>query len=202
MCARYEISGDLDDAVIAEMIRALQRSAPPQMKIKGEAFPGDMVPVVARNTARRLRAFPMSWGYQLNAGRLVINARSESAESKPLFREGFASHRCMIPGCWYFEWDHQGNSGVKYAIHPSGRSVYMAGIYRLEAGQPHFSILTRAPGPEVARIHDRMPVLLPASAVEAWLNPEHSPQELLRQAVTEVTLKPVRGEVQQLRLEL
>ena len=64
--------------------------------------------------------------------------------------------------------------------------MYMAGLYRLEAGRAVFTILTREPAPQIAFIHHRMPVILPIDAAKAWLNLQTPAEEVLTQAEQDV----------------
>ena len=132
-------------------------------------------------------AFAMSWGYSLPDGKRIINARSESAEEKPMFRDGMAQRRCAVPATNYFEWERAGKQKTKYAIRPAGNGlIYMAGIYRVENGRPVFTILTRDPAESISFIHNRMPVLLPSDMVPDWINPKYSAGDLLQNAILDV----------------
>ena len=53
-------------------------------------------------------------------------------------------------------------------------------------GLPVFVILTRAPGEEIRFIHDRMPLILPEQYVGEWIKPETRPEELVKEAQTEM----------------
>lgn len=101
-------------------------------------------------------------------------------------------HRCIVPASWYFEWEHQTApdgkkmTGQKYAIRPKGSDLtWLCGLYRLENGFPHFVILTREPGKEIAFIHDRMPLMMPKEAVGDWINPRYRASEILPHTLTE-----------------
>lgn len=168
----------------------------------GEVFPENVVPVLAPNRAGEQSVFPMQWGFVLPASGggkrppRMINARSETAGLKPLFRESWAQRRCVIPATAYFEWEHRPDSagrpraGRKYRIRPKdGSRAYLAGLYRMEAGLPSFVVLTRAPAEDLSWMHDRMPVLLPEAAIGAWLSRTENPEEILRAAVTETEWK-------------
>lgn len=65
-----------------------------------------------------------------------------------------------------------------------GPLMYMAGLYRLEAGEPlaAFTILTQKADERIAHIHDRMPVLLPAPWAGEWLSQTADAQQLLDRA--------------------
>ena len=156
----------------------------------GEARPTDVVPVLATDRRGERRCFPMRWGFRLEGAKptLLINARAETAAQKPSFREAWAAHRCAVPASGYYEWLHNGkerSGGIKYAVSdPSNSIIWLCGLYRIENGLPVFVILTREPGAELARIHDRMPLILPAEAVPQWVDPSIRPEGLLSLART------------------
>ena len=155
----------------------------------GEIYPSNIVPVIAPNRSGERAVFPMKWGY---TGRsLLVNARAETAAQKPTFREDWARHRCIVPASWYYEWQHlptengKRTTSVRYAIQPKDAKVtWLCGLYRIENGLPCFVILTREPSPDVSRIHDRMPLILPRGSIRDWINPDIDPAEVLPQAVT------------------
>lgn len=184
MCGRYFIEDS--DETMAQIIEALNRRGLTQetgVKLRGEVFPTDTVPVIANSKRLLPMPFAMTWGYTLG-GRRIINARSETARERPLFSEGMASRRLLIPATNYFEWEKRGARKVKHALSlRQGRMLYMAGLYRMEAGKPVFTILTRDSAPDIAYIHPRMPVILPEEAAKDWLNLRYDPQAVLEAAV-------------------
>ena len=126
----------------------------------------------------------------------------ETADQKPTFRECWQRRRCIIPASFYFEWEHltkpdgTKETGDKYAIQPAGATVtWLAGLYRMENGYPFFTILTRPPVGEVGRIHDRMPLILPETAIAGWIDPA-SPADTVKEisaaALTEMVLEKVQ----------
>ena len=154
-------------------------------KTAGEIFPGDRAAVVCRSRSGEIMPFAMEWGFELE-GRRVINARSETAGEKPLFRESMASRRCLIPMSAYFEWESRGKEKIKYRITPQGNGPHcLAGLYRFEEKGPVFTVLTREAAPEIAFIHPRMPVILPYAAREDWLSGAH-PEEICRSSVWKI----------------
>ena len=119
----------------------------------------------------------MEWGYRMEDGRRLINARLETAAQKPTFRDGMRSRRCLMPMSAYYEWERRGNDRVKYRISPKADGLScLAGVYRLEEDGPRFAVLTMEAADELAFIHDRMPVLVPYAAREAWLLRGELPQ--------------------------
>ena len=119
----------------------------------------------------------------------TINARSEDAAIKPMWRTALRNWRCLIPAEGWYEWKQdqvvdRATGEVKpskqpYFIHRKDRHPFcFAGLtsrWTPEAGgNPVLScsILTKAAAPSVADVHDRMPVVLPIQAHAAWLDPE------------------------------
>lgn len=192
MCGRYFIADD-DTAedlrqIIEQVNRRYNGDAP--LKASGEIFPMDTVPVIANSRSMTPTPFAMRWGYTAPDRQPLINARSETAASKIMFKDGMAQRRCLIPASYYFEWEKRGREKIKYAIRPEASgTLYMAGIYRIMAGQPEFTILTRDPAQSIAFIHNRMPVILPIEAQADWLNIRYNGEDILRAAVTDVTYK-------------
>ena len=195
MCGRYFIDGDDLPEELERILEELNRkNTPKNLKTSGEIFPSDVVPVLANSRRQDVQPFAMRWGYSFPGGRPVINARAETAAEKPLVRDGMRQRRCLIPASSYFEWERRDGQKTKYAIHPAGAEMlYLAGIYHLEnhdgAIIPSFAILTRSAAPEIAFIHDRMPVILPPDCARDWLKVENRADEVLRRALQEMELQ-------------
>ena len=157
-----------------------------------DIHPTDLAPVIAPDRNGQPAIFPMQWGY--NARSLLINARVETAAEKPTFREDWIRHRCIISASGYYEWEHlsapdsKSKTGDKYAIHPMHSTMtWLCGLYRIEAGLPHFVVLTREPADNIRFIHDRMPLLLSEDYLSSWLAPTTNPVGLLQHAITDMT---------------
>ena len=141
----------------------------------------------------------MKWGFP---GRtLLMNARTETAPVKSTFKEAWASHRCIIPASWYYEWEHlTGNdgrkqTGAKYLIQPKGSDMtWLCGLYRIENGLPVFMVLTREPSDDIRFIHDRMPLIMPGDYVNDWIKPDVKPEELLDAALTNMVYEKVEND--------
>ena len=212
MCGRYIINPE--DRFFRDLAERINRSpligrfsgkmpADADGAFGGEVVPSAVVPVIAPNRAGERSVFPMQWGFRLPSaggegrGKLIINARSESAGAKPLFRDSWAQRRCIIPATAYYEWEHRmgfdgkPKIGAKYRIAPKqGERTYLAGIYRFEGGLPVFAVLTRAPAADLFWMHDRMPVMLPEQKMDAWLDLKGDPEAVLASALTETAWEP------------
>lgn len=195
MCGRYYIA-DEDAAedlrqIIGEINRRNNIGDRP-VKTAGEIFPTDLAPVLANNKNMRPAAFAMEWGYTLPDGRRIINARSETAHEKGMFKDGLKNRRCLIPASSYFEWETREKEKIRYDIRPVGNgTLYMAGLYRIEGDKAVFTILTREPAESIAFIHNRMPVMLPGDMKNDWLNLRYDASDMMQAAVTEVVHRAV-----------
>ena len=190
MCYRYyiELSPELrpiienarSSSLAGKMVHNLGR---PVIK-EGEVKSTDIAPVIASNAKGKRAAFPMIWGFRqaekenTKRSQPLINIRAETAEVNSAFTECWQRRRCIVPASYYYDWEHlrrpdgSQKAGDKYAIQPSGSTVtWLAGLYRIENGYPFYAILTRQPSGDLAKIHDRMPVILPENAIADWINP-------------------------------
>lgn len=204
MCTRYY----MDDAPkgLAEIIAKAKaskladtflRKLSRPMITNGEVRPTDVVPVIAPNAGKLKTVFPMQWGFKNpQHDSTVFNARVETAATKPTFRDAWKAHRCIVPAAYYFEWQHyktpdgKTKTGDKYAIQPAGTEMtWLCGLYRVDEGLPYFVILTRDPVGELAQIHDRMPMILPDTLVDEWINPDIDPESLAGYALTDMIVE-------------
>lgn len=185
MCGRYYIDDSLEG--FEALLEALNRD---EVKT-GEIRPTDVAPVIANSRALRKRPFLMRWGFGggQKDRRPVINARSETALLRPMFRDSMENRRCLIPATAYFEW--QGKT--RHAFRAEEPVLYMAGLYRLEAGEPlaAFTILTREADEPFMHIHDRMPVLLPSEWAGEWLSRTADVSGLLARARGAVDVREI-----------
>ena len=190
MCGRFYIPEDDSSEELQRIINHLNRKKPTPVKT-GEVRPTDVAAVIANNKSLQPTPFAMKWGYSLADRQPIINARSETADSKPLFRDGMQQRRCLIPASHYFEWQRLANKKIKNAIKPvNSKEMYMAGVYRIQNGIPEFVILTREPGESIRHIHDRMPVILPRDALNDWMNIRYSATEVMRSAILNMEFEP------------
>ncbi len=107
----------------------------------------------------------------------IINARSDSLE-KATFKKSFQERRCLILADGFYEWKSVAGqkSKVPYRfILKSEEPFAFAGIWQVEAHQPHAVIITTEPNKIVGDVHDRMPVILRKEFESDWLNPDLDP---------------------------
>jgi len=107
-----------------------------------------------------------------------FNARAESVATSSLFRDAFRRRRCLVPVDGFYEWLRDGSTRRPMRIHdPADRPLVLAGLWtgrqdpESEVWHRTFTIVTTRPNAFMARIHDRMPVVLPEASWAAWLDP-------------------------------
>ena len=186
MCGRYYVEPESSSELLELIAEAKRKSD--EVKT-GEVFPSDTAAVIANNRQLKPAVFPMRWGFERKGDGLVINARSETASEKQLFRESAQLRRCLIPASCYFEWERRADGKVKYAIRPRGKELlYLGGLYtKPEPGAlPCFTILTRKAADGISFIHDRMPVIVPNEKEADWLSQQMTLDELLGDAETDM----------------
>jgi putative SOS response-associated peptidase YedK len=115
------------------------------------------------------------WAKDKSIGNQLINARSESAASKPTFRDSFRRRRCLIAADGFYEWKKIGKQKQPYLIRmPNNRPFAFAGLWdRWGEGDERFescTILTTAANEQLCELHDRMPVILDPVIYERWLD--------------------------------
>ena len=211
MCCRYWAD---ESPEIREIVEEMNRSPLVEKWHKttgittyGEIRPTNVVPVIASKRSGEKAVFPMKWGF---SGRtLLMNARTETAPVKATFRDAWASHRCIVPASWYFEWEHiigndgKKRTGDKYLIQPKGSPMtWLCGLYRIEDGLPVFVILTREPGEDIRFIHDRMPLIMPGDCVDEWIRPGAKPEELVEHALTEMVYEKVEAKPESINVQM
>jgi putative SOS response-associated peptidase YedK len=107
----------------------------------------------------------------------MINARSETASTKPAFRDALKSRRCLIPADGFYEWARTGKGKQAYCFEVNdGQLFAFAGIWdrwRNPSGTTveTCSILTTTPNAVTSPVHDRMPVILDPDSYDLWLDP-------------------------------
>ena len=196
MCGRYYIAEDDMTEEMARIIEEINRKKTPEgMKTSGEIFPSDIVPVLANSRQQDVQPFAMRWGYTFPNSKPVINARSETAAIKPMFKDGMKQRRCLIPATHYYEWEHRGRQSIKYAIRPErSKMLYLAGVYHLEKHDdvivPTFTVLTCEASPGISFIHDRMPVILPSEIITDWLDSRNDAVEVIQAAMLDMEYHP------------
>ena len=129
------------------------------------------------------------WGIPLGgsgASRFVTNARFETLDAKPLFRD---LARCALLADGWYEWQRIGSRKQPWYHHRGGDLFYMAGVYQPGIG---CVVVTQGATEPLAEVHHRQPVLLDDQALDVWLSGAQSSEEL---PTLEISLHPVSSRV-------
>jgi len=177
MCGRYSLS-ESGEQVAARFLFELPPGPLPALP-RYNIAPGQTVLAVlgAPRRPELLRwGFAPTWLQRAP----MINARAETAASGRLFAPAVRGRRCLLPACGFFEWRRDGARRQPVRFSPAAGGLWgLAGIW--EPGTPPtVAILTTRPNDLVARVHDRMPVILRPEDEAAWLDlPAADPGALL-----------------------
>lgn len=183
MCGRYTLTGyeRIPDFLEVDEVRI-----GPRFNIA----PTQEVPAVKldREGRRRLDFYRWGlipfWAKDPKMGARMINARSETVETKPAFRNAFAWHRCLIPADGYYEWRKSADGKQPYLFRLQGGGLFaFAGLWeRWKSPQGDHTlsctILTTEANPLAGLVHDRMPAILPRDRHRLWLDPGSEPEVL------------------------
>lgn len=208
MCGRFAITLP-PDAVRAYFKYVEQPNFPPRTNIA----PTQPIPIIRMEReadGKAARHFTLvRWGFLPGFVKdpkdfpLIINARSETAATKPSFRNAFKRRRCIIAADAFYEWrrDKAGKGKSKKPSVPflirrrDGAPMAFAALWETWTGpngeeMDTACILTTQANGLMAPIHDRMPVILEPEDFDSWLDPMEEnneyTQDLMRPAHDDV----------------
>jgi len=146
--------------------------------------PTQPVPVIRQHPKEPVRQISiMRWGLIPNWERGAsiasgtINAKSETAATKPAFRDPLRLRRCLIPADGFYEWARKGASKQPYCFEVKDCELFgFAGLWDgWKDSNANWvktcSILTTTPNAVTSAVHDRMPVILDPGSYDLWLDP-------------------------------
>ncbi|MGB0767129.1 MAG: SOS response-associated peptidase [Phycisphaeraceae bacterium] len=180
MCGRYQLKTEAGR--LAELFAALHVEGGELLAPRYNIAPGSPV-LIVRDTPTGRAIEHVRWGLvpgwaeDPKIGYKMINARSESAATKPGFRGAMKYRRCIVPVSGFYEWKKIG-AKAKQPHHVAVRGVEvfaLAGLWERwqdPAGNEleTMAILTCAPNEMMADLHDRMPCILDPNRYDAWLD--------------------------------
>ena len=209
MCGRYELH-----AQPAAIALAFGLPHAPALRPRYNVAPMTEVPIVrisphgARELAMVRWGLVPRWAKDPAIGAKMINARGETAATKPSFRTAFRRHRCLIPANGFYEWMPVagGRKQPVLIAMKDGALFALAGLYERWLsgdGEPLDSctILTTDANALLRTVHERMPVIVPPAEYARWLDPaREGPQELVAPYPGEqMTWWPVSSRVNSVR---
>jgi putative SOS response-associated peptidase YedK len=186
MCGRYQVvteESELRDIIFSALSNADIDTE--SYSIGGEVYPTNILPVlVGKDGVKAAKMY--KWGFpQYKNNGVIINARAETVESKPMFSSRFRFTRCVVPSSGFYEWS---KSKEKYYFTLPGEKVlYMAGLWAEFGGEePCYVIITKEANDSVTGVHNRMPLVLLRENIEPWLFDIDYARELLNGVVPEL----------------
>ncbi len=180
MCGR--IASAFSWRQLHQLLRLL--SLPPEVAARYNVAPTDVMPIVRERVGVR-ECVDAVWGLEAPWGSSAIgaggvggaamprptNARAETITQKPMFRDAFASRRCVVPVSGFYEWQARagGARRPQFVTRADGQPMLLAGIWN-DLTAVSFAVVTTSAPAGFAIIHDRAPLVLESDQVDRWLN--------------------------------
>jgi putative SOS response-associated peptidase YedK len=177
MCGRYVLKskfGLIVDAFSPVLPRFPEDLFAPRYNVA----PTQKVPVVRESAGEGRVIELMTWGlipfWSKDGKPGPINARVETLKEKPTFRSAYEKRRCLVPADGFYEWMKTPEGKRPHLIRMNGGEIFaFGGVWeRWKSGETtidSFAILTTRPNSLMARIHDRMPVIIRRKDYASWL---------------------------------
>ncbi|MBE0663387.1 MAG: SOS response-associated peptidase [Bacteroidales bacterium] len=182
MCGRFSLT--TDEAILNERFRLASGIEP--YVARYNCAPTQKLAVITNEEPRHLSYFHWGlipfWAKDEKIGSKMINARAESIEEKPSYRNAFRQRRCLVLADGFYEWKNE-NGKKPYRITMKDLQPFaMAGIWETWKNPEgkkinSFSIITTSANELMKNIHERMPVILPSEFEETWLK-SNDPREI------------------------
>lgn len=171
MCGRYlfdPMTGELDEYwKIIKNVAEKQKQYEVDEIVTGDVYPSNNVVTLGANKENQVVPGITKWGFTgFKKGQLFINARSESVEEKKTFANHFREQRCIFPMTGFYEWNADKQ---KFLFTDDGKTIYVAGFYRMHENVAESIIMTTKPNSTVSSIHDRMPLIIDKSDIDKWV---------------------------------
>ncbi len=191
MCGRFVSAAPPDELARYFHADVTEVLLPPSYNV---APTNDVYAVLETGGLRRVEALHWGlvprWAKDPATGYKMINARAESVATKNAYRSAFRSRRCIVPADGFYEWQVVPGRKRKQPmfIHRrDGAPLAFAGLWEVwrDPNRPEdpplrsCTIITGPANDTVAPVHDRMPVVLPETAWDTWLDPEDADLEAL-----------------------
>src|SRR5512137_505120 len=170
MCGRFSLTVADLAALAKEWAADLDVLMAEHWRPRFNVAPGQLHPLL-REVGGRRRLAPATFGLSGPRGTLLPNARSETAAERRTFARPLREARCAVPVDGFYEWEGPPSARRPSWFHRADGAPLLLAAVSAPApdGRPGFSILTTGSVEPVARLHDRMPVILPPALVAPWL---------------------------------
>ena len=143
------------------------------------------------------------WTKDPSKGPGLANARAETIEEKPSFKEPFKTQRCLVPVDGFYEWQQGGKAKQPYYFSMNDQKPFaLAGLWdfwKPTAKQKgvsivSFTLITTASNALMEPIYDRMPVILDEENFDLWLSPDYGDTEILKYFLKPYSAEKMRAE--------
>lgn len=169
MCGRFKSNTlvQLNQIKSIFNIKNIKLSKEEVNNLNKEISPGMKAPIITNDFIIETQSFGLlKWD---NKG-LIFNSRTETVSTNKFFKNDFELNKCVIPASSYYEWQKQLNTKIKYQFTKEDQLLFLAGFYKKENNEKHFSIITKQATKDISFIHDRMPLLLNKEEAYNWLS--------------------------------
>lgn len=164
MCGRFRVRGKFVDGLPADQFHDTRI----ELKLwdRFNVSPGQSAPLWWRDPGGRLQLSEQPWRQPP-----LYNARCETVAQLRSYRTPFRAQRCLIPMNGFYEWDEKAKPKQPWHFHLADDSTYMvAALWTLCDSVPAFTLITTEANATVAPVHHRMPVIVPTSQWQTWLD--------------------------------
>lgn len=187
MCGRFTQDVESDDLVELYQLDSSQPQA--ELRRRWNGAPTQSF-AVCRADAYGQRGLAVqrwglipAWSRDAKIGARLINARSETVDSKPAFRTAFRRRRCLVPANGWFEWHNDGTRKQPWWISLGEELFSFAGLWeswdRGDGRVDSFTVLTCPAAESMQWLHHRQPAIIPRYRYGEWLDPVAPMQSLL-----------------------
>jgi len=176
MCGRYALHANPEVVALQFHLSETPAFAP-----RYNIAPMQDVPVIRATRTGERELAQVRWGLvprwakDPSIGARMINARAETLEAKPAFRNALKWHRCLLPADGFYEWKAVAGGKQPYRIAMKDGSLFGLAALTERWLSPEGEVLdtcaivTTPANALVRRIHDRMPLIIAPEDYDAWL---------------------------------
>lgn len=178
MCGRFNVSSSPLSELLLELV-GLPHPGPDNYN----AAPTETIVVLRMDDEGRPELVPMRWwltpfwSKSVTTKYSMFNAKAETVEKSPAFREPFSRRRCVVPVSGFYEWARSHDRKLPYYLMPHlARGMLLAGIWDSwqdvdDGTLLSFAVLTCEANEQLTFVHRRQPVMLGIKDAHAWLDP-------------------------------
>lgn len=166
MCGRYVVTNP-----VTKTVKIVKKSINVEDNENYNAYPEQKLPVV-RNYSNGCALENLQWGIFPNWAKnknfkALINARLETIDTKPSFKNLIKASRCVVIADGFYEWQRSEKKKIPYYVYRKDNKVlYLAGIHK----NNQFCLITEEASNYFKSIHIRQPVILKEDYIQPYLN--------------------------------